>query len=295
MAVALLFAPNFQVTNANGEPVSLAKIYSYQAGTLVPLSLWADPLGSTALPNPVTTDVGGRITAYATIGTALKLNALDANSVQIPGWPLDQYQVIAAGNPTLIDDYSATAAQSNLTHDPGEPGAEDLATSMAGELERLRFRLQEMTGGATWYATDAAKEKQGDVTQVGMGINLNWPPTGTSTLLFCLRIPYDWHSGGIDFALMRRVIAGSGTAIMPYTITRIRNSQAATTVSSGNVNLAAVDTLSHSTQLSVSAAAFAPGDWLKMAISRLGDDPGDGSCDVVYDGHIFAYTGYGAR
>ena len=60
--------------------------------------------------------------------------------------------------PQGTDDYSANASQMQSTADPGEVGSESLATSTAGELERLRFAIQEIKTflGATaaqWYAT----------------------------------------------------------------------------------------------------------------------------------------------
>lgn len=57
--------------------------------------------------------------------------------------------------PSGVDDYSATSTQMRLTTDPGEAGTESLATSLAGELERIRFVIAEMKGStaAQWYST----------------------------------------------------------------------------------------------------------------------------------------------
>lgn len=58
-------------------------------------------------------------------------------------------------DPSGVDDYSATAAQMRLTADGGEYGTESLATSLAGELQRLRFAIKELKGSdATyWYSS----------------------------------------------------------------------------------------------------------------------------------------------
>lgn len=58
-------------------------------------------------------------------------------------------------DPSGAGDYSTNTAQMQTTTDPGEVGSESLATSLAGELERLRFAIQEIKGaGATeWYST----------------------------------------------------------------------------------------------------------------------------------------------
>lgn len=55
-----------------------------------------------------------------------------------------------------MDDYSSSVAQMQTTTDPGEVSSESQATTLAGELERLRFLLKEITGEAQWYVTPTA-------------------------------------------------------------------------------------------------------------------------------------------
>lgn len=55
--------------------------------------------------------------------------------------------------PDQQDDYSSTVAQMQSTVDPGEVGTESQATTLAGELERLRFAIRELKGTAQWYQT----------------------------------------------------------------------------------------------------------------------------------------------
>lgn len=50
-----------------------------------------------------------------------------------------------------VDDYSANVSQMQSTSDPGEVGSESLATSIAGELSRLRYMIREITGETQWY------------------------------------------------------------------------------------------------------------------------------------------------
>lgn len=52
---------------------------------------------------------------------------------------------------TTIDDYSVNIAQMQTVTDPYPAAAESLATSGAGELERLRFVIKQITGEAQWY------------------------------------------------------------------------------------------------------------------------------------------------
>lgn len=57
--------------------------------------------------------------------------------------------------PAGVDDYSVNVAQMRVTADPGEVGTESLAQSLAEELTRMRFAIQEIKGGdaAQWYST----------------------------------------------------------------------------------------------------------------------------------------------
>ena len=60
--------------------------------------------------------------------------------------------------PSGTDDYSANQSQMQSTVEPGEVGTESLATSLQGELERLRFALKESKAAvdsiaAQWYSS----------------------------------------------------------------------------------------------------------------------------------------------
>jgi len=67
--------------------------------------------------------------------------------------------------PAQHDDYSLNAAQMQSTTDPGESGTESLATSTAGEFERLRNILKEIGGGTYWYETPS-----GDINGLSFGV-----------------------------------------------------------------------------------------------------------------------------
>lgn len=54
--------------------------------------------------------------------------------------------------PESIEDYSNDVSTMRLTADPGGVGTESLATSLAGELERLRFAIKRICGAAQWYS-----------------------------------------------------------------------------------------------------------------------------------------------
>lgn len=86
--------------------------------------------------------------------------------------------------PSGVDDYSATAAQMKLTVNPGSTGSESLATSMAGELERLRYVIKGIigTGVTNWY--DAPASSLTDLIAVlgsGSGLPPNRIASGKTT------------------------------------------------------------------------------------------------------------------
>lgn len=56
-------------------------------------------------------------------------------------------------DPDGIDDASANATAMQATADPypGDPPAVSLATSLRGEIQRLRYVIKQLTGEAQWY------------------------------------------------------------------------------------------------------------------------------------------------
>jgi len=53
--------------------------------------------------------------------------------------------------PLYIDDYSTNSTQMQVTTDPGEVGTESLATTLAGEIARIRHMIRELSGEDEWY------------------------------------------------------------------------------------------------------------------------------------------------
>lgn len=83
-------------------------------------------------------------------------------------------------DPSGVDDYSSTATQMKITTSPGSTGSESLATSLAGELERLRFVIKRLIGTSVtnWY--DAPTSSLTDlITVLGSGTGL--PPNRISS------------------------------------------------------------------------------------------------------------------
>ena len=57
----------------------------------------------------------------------------------------DHQNHIDNATPQMTDDYSSNVSQMQTVTDPGEVATESLATSLAGEIERLRFMLKDIT------------------------------------------------------------------------------------------------------------------------------------------------------
>ena len=71
-----------------------------------------------------------------------------------------------------VDDYSGNVGLMQTATDPGEVGTESLATTLAGELARLRFMLKEVTGEDEWYESPVSS-LLGLSNAVGTGLTDN--------------------------------------------------------------------------------------------------------------------------
>lgn len=74
--------------------------------------------------------------------------------------------------PSGMDDYSANVTQMQTVTDPGEVGTESLATSLAGEIARLRQIIKEITGESQWY-TSPSTSLTGLANALGTGSSDN--------------------------------------------------------------------------------------------------------------------------
>ena len=68
----------------------------------------------------------------------------------------DHQNHVDNATPTGLDDYSLDVAQMRTQTDPGTSGSESLATSVAGEIARLRFVLARLIDKTYWYDVPAA-------------------------------------------------------------------------------------------------------------------------------------------
>jgi len=78
----------------------------------------------------------------------------------------DHTNHITNQNPQMTGGYSDNVTQMQLITDPGSLGAESLTTTLAGEIERIRYQLKLITGEPQWYVAPAQNLKT--ITTVGI-------------------------------------------------------------------------------------------------------------------------------
>lgn len=126
--------------------------------------------------------------------------------------------------PAGVDDYSTNAAQMKLQTSPGTLGSESLATSLAGELERLRYVIQRIIGSQTSYWYESPPTSLSDiVASQGTGLPANrissGLTTGNSSQLIALRpsgttasltlsasvTPFVYYIGGSPYSITANI------------------------------------------------------------------------------------------
>ncbi|MEO0215654.1 MAG: hypothetical protein ABIL14_01385 [candidate division WOR-3 bacterium] len=85
----------------------------------------------------------GNYSKIKTVVTGEVITAADRNA--------EHDNHITNQTPAGTDDYSANITQMQAVTDPYPGGVESLATSLAGELERLRFLIKQISGADQWY------------------------------------------------------------------------------------------------------------------------------------------------
>lgn len=84
--------------------------------------------------------------------------------------------------PAGVDDYSSNATQMKIQTTPGALGSESLATSLAGEIERLRFVIKRAIGTDVDYWYEAPPTTLTDLVSVlGSGLPQNRISSGKTT------------------------------------------------------------------------------------------------------------------
>jgi hypothetical protein len=101
--------------------------------------------------------------------------------------------------PLMMDDYSVDLTQMRAQTDPGEVGTESQPTTLAGELERLRFAIREIKGTTHWYQSPA----QNLVSMI---------PAGTLMLFQQTAAPTGWTKQTTHNNKALRVVSGAASS-----------------------------------------------------------------------------------
>ena len=101
MANTLLFNPFIQVVNANGKPLSGAKLYTYTSGTTTPLASYTTNALSVAHANPVIADSNGRFPAIYLANQEYKLRLEDAYGTLVAQYDPVSTQSIVDNNQNI--------------------------------------------------------------------------------------------------------------------------------------------------------------------------------------------------
>lgn len=128
-----------QFLDANGDPLSGGKLYSYAAGTTTPLVTYSNAAGTTPNTNPVVLDAAGRATVY--LGNANYKFRIDDSS-DVTQDTIDNVspvgsEGVVAGESAPFTEHAVTDAMSATDLD-GETVDFELYSSALYDVEILR-------------------------------------------------------------------------------------------------------------------------------------------------------------
>ena len=189
----------------------------------------------------------------------------------------DHVNHITNQNPLMTGAYSDNVSQMQLATDPGAVGSESLAGTLGGELERLRFAIKRLAGGAQWYsapviiaaplfgtsgATDAHFGTNGGTDWEILQATRAWVPATDGTLnlgavanRIAVLFTKDVDSGTTASLLLGTGNGNTGIEILDYTV------PAAATAALAGAGAGNIDNGTHSWKVTfvVGSAETAPG------------------------------------
>ena len=197
--------------------------------------------------------------------------------------------------------HSANATQMQATTDPGEVSSENLAASVADELERLRFIIKEMKNSTQWYTSTETRIRNLGfyLTNVTDGI-VNTNQVADSKVMAANTSWYvdtSYVSGDLTFTWYYRAESGSNDVAFQWVTLRGRSGSASNTIDN---SVAATTTMSttnvQTITRTVASAQFQAGDVITNALVRAGTSGADTNTGVlVIYGVTISYTAYAGR
>jgi hypothetical protein len=271
--------PRVQILDNAGVPISGALIYTYAGGTTTPLATYQNALGTAYNTNPIMTDSGGFCDIWLPVGVAYKLQV---RTPLIPGPSQDLYPAVdnVALNPqaTLqsMAGFSADAGQGNMVIDPGEPGAEVLATSAAEEIQQLRFRIQEMALTTNWRTSRRTKKVIVPMSSGGAADGQILVHGLLSKISGIWLVTDDYAGGDVTFSFLHEAASAVGVLAVYHSIFKFRETFAVTPLVNHVIaSFTPVDIYSHVTSRVIAASDVTIGDGLQFDVIRDGLDPGE--------------------
>lgn len=106
--------------------------------------------------------------------------------------------------PACVDDLSADLTQMGSTTDPYPAGVPSQATTLAGELERIRFVFKQVLGFSQWYAHSEDLSIGARTLSSALGTITTDRPAFSTTAT--------WNAGGITFTLLKGSVTDTASA-----------------------------------------------------------------------------------
>lgn len=218
----------------------------------------------------------------------------DGDTVTAAIYNGDRQEIINTMEPLLIDDYSANLAQMQTMTDPGDEGSESLATTLAGELARIRYVLKNLKLTDQWYSPTRERTVQVDFVTSANANGGVLPHGETTTVTSVWRVSGDYVEGDVQFYYTHRANGTTGNFKITHEVFRFRDSEPLDMLLSTDASGGAADTDSHTTGVIIAEEDFVAGDWLRLTVTRIGGDAADTNLDPwTIDGFAVVYTSSG--
>lgn len=107
MAGALLYTPRLFIIDANGDPLSGGKVYTYETGTATPKAAYQDQALTTPHANPIILDSNG--SAEIWLDGFYTIDIFTSGDVQFPGYPIDDVSTAPASTVATTSEWVSPA------------------------------------------------------------------------------------------------------------------------------------------------------------------------------------------